>query len=44
MTLTEREILDQLPALAHKPEAFDSLAAELLAQLPAIARLERARA
>lgn len=44
MKLTEREILDQLPALAPKPAAYDSLAEELLAQLPAMARLERALA
>jgi hypothetical protein len=44
MTLTEREILEQLPALAPKAVAYDSLADELLAQLPAIARMERARA
>jgi hypothetical protein len=46
MTLTEREILEQLPALPpiEAPRLASWLAAEeLLAQLPAIARLERAR-
>jgi hypothetical protein len=44
MTLTENEILQQLPALAAALPRERSLADELLAQLPSLARLERASA
>ncbi|MDB5099639.1 MAG: hypothetical protein JWM80_4060 [Cyanobacteria bacterium RYN_339] len=46
MTLTEAEILEQLPAVPRLEVRVESwlTADELLAQLPAIARLERARA
>ena len=46
MELTERDILDQLPALAEmKVQVVSWLSEdELLAQLPAMAGLERARA